>query len=280
MRPLELSCFPNSYGPFGPLAALRHLPTLGVTHLELPIKNAGVPSFFKETPLLTDASTPEEVDAVRDLIAESGMQLSSCNISSGNPLEEVPFERTLRKLDLVQQLGVSLIVSGGGEAPAPDDYARLIDQLKQLGDAAAERGIVYCCETHPGTCQNAESMLQLMESVAHPHIRINFDTGNILYYNSGLDVLEELRLVLPYVRHVHLKDTNGGYKQWHFPALGVGGAIDFVAVKNILQEASYTGPCSLELEGIEGEPELTREQYEERMRQSIEFLRRRCEWPC
>ena len=28
-----------------------------------------------------------------------------------------------------------------------------------------------------------------MERLNHPHLKLNFDTGNVLYYNEGLDVL-------------------------------------------------------------------------------------------
>ncbi len=276
--PLRLSCLPNSYGRFGPLAALEHLPRVGVHALELPIKNAGVPSFFKETPLLTDASSPDEVQRVRQQVEEAGLELSSCNISSGNPLDRMVLTRTLSKLELVRQLGVRLVVAGGGEVTGSSDWPQLIANLRQLGDFAAERSIIYCCETHPGTCENSGRMLELLDAVDHPHVRINFDTGNIFYYNEQPDLLQELRAVMPFVRHVHLKDTNGRYKNWHFPALGDGGAVDFAAVRQQLLAGGYLGPCSLEIEGIEGEPEPTLPQYEQRIAKSVQYLRDRCGW--
>ena len=273
-----LSCLPNSYGRFGPLAALEHLPRVGVHALELPIKNAGIPSFFKETPLLTDASSPEDAWRVKQQIEEAGLEISSCNISSGNPLDQAVLARTLSKLELVGQLGVRLVVAGGGEVTSSSDWAQLVANLRQLGAFAAERNITYCCETHPGTCENSARMLELMEAVDHPHVRINFDTGNIFYYNEQPDLLQELRAVLPFVRHIHLKDTNGRYKDWHFPALGEGGAVDFVAVREQLITGGYRGPCSLEIEGIEGEPEPTLPQYEERIAKSVQYLREHCGW--
>ena len=48
--------------------------------------------------------------------------------------------------------------------------------------------------------------------------------------NQDLNAGEALKQVRKYVRHMHLKDTNGQYQKWHFPALGEGGAVDFAQV--------------------------------------------------
>lgn len=269
---IHLSCLTNSYGRFGPLAALDRLPETGIRLLELPIRTAGVPSFFMETPLLTDTSSRDEVEQVRRQLVRAGLQLSSCNITSGNPLEIGVLELTLRKLDVAAQLGVPLVVAGGGEIHSDADWPMLVDHLRRIGDAAARHGITYCCETHPGTCRNADGMLELMRRVDHPQVRLNFDTGNIFYYNDNPDMLEELRRVLPFVRHLHLKDTSGKFRDWCFPAFGRGGAVDFAAVRVILEGAGYDGPASLEIEGIQGEPELTLEQTQERIRESVAHL--------
>ncbi len=116
-------------------------------------------------------------------------------------------------------------------------------------------------------------MLSTMERLDHPCIRLNFDTGNILYYNAGADVVGELRQVVSFVRHVHLKDHSGGVGEWYFPALGAGGAVDFAKVHNVLMDAVFDGPCSLEIEGIAGEPPLSLAQTHQRIVNSIAHLR-------
>ena len=59
-----------------------------------------------------------------------------------------------------------------------------------------------------------------MNDVDHPHVRLNFDTGNIAYYNQGADPCDELEKVKHLVRNVHLKDNRGGFEDWYFPAVG------------------------------------------------------------
>lgn len=268
-----LSCLTNTYGRFGPEAAFRLLPQAGIRHVELPIKNEGKPSFFKETPLLTDASTERDIDRARRLLEESGLQLSSCNITSGNVLDSDVAHRTLVKMRIAAALGAPLVVGGGGEAADDETQRTLWDRLRRIGDEAAELGLTYCCETHPGAFQNAERMLVAMCSVDHPRVRLNFDTGNLFYYNRDVDLDASLRRVAPLVAHVHLKDTPGGFEEWDFAELG-GGVVDFARVRETLAQEGFAGPFSLELEGTHGEPEPELEEYQKRVIRSVRHLQR------
>lgn len=274
---MRISCFPNTYGRFGAQAAIQLLPETGIHWIELPIKNAGMPSFFKDHPVATDASTPELIFALRDQIAEAGLEVSSCNITSGNPLDPQVLERTLKKLSIASQFGVTLVIAGGGEAKNESDWSTLTSNLRTIGNRCQDLGIIYCCETHPGTCQNSTGMLEMLDRVDHPQIQINFDTGNIFYYNEAPDLMAEMQAVAPHIKHVHLKDCRGNFKEWYFPALGAAGAVDFAKVREFLQTINYAGPCSLELEGIEGEPELTLDETHQRVIDSVEHLKR-CGW--
>jgi inosose dehydratase len=102
-------------------------------------------------------------------------------------------------------------------------------------------------------------------------VRINFDTANVYFYNHGVDAVAELERLAEFVAAVHLKDTDGGYRHWHFPALG-RGVVDFGGVFRVLDEAGYAGPYTLEIEGIEGE-ERTEALVCGRIAESVEFLR-------
>jgi inosose dehydratase len=258
---------------------LAHLPKIGVEWLELPIRTAGAPAFFGDEPLVTTDAMPADVTNLRRRIAHAGLRLSSCNVTSGNPLDPKVPEITLKKLNLAASFQVALVVGGAGEAETVAEGEVLYRHLRAIGDHAARLGLVYCFETHPGLCQHPDSMREAMKRLDHPHLKLNFDTGNLLYYNENIDVAEALNQVRDHVRHVHLKDTNGTYREWHFPALGAGGAVDFARVKQLLDEVDYTGPYSMEIEGIEGEPELSLADYQNRIADSVTHLKR-CGFLC
>ena len=268
-----VSCLTNSYGRFGPVAAIEHIRDAGIDLLELNIKNHGVPSFFKETPLLTEASTAEDIAHVKDLLNQHDVKLSSCNITTGNPLDPEVVTKTKLKLDLAHQLGVHLVVGGAGEIEQEADRDTLYQHLREIGDYAGEQGITYCFETHPGICVNAAGMLRTMQDLDHPHLRLNFDTGNINFYNEHANVLESLHEVVTWVKHVHLKDSYCKFKDWNFAALGEAGGVDFLKIRYILEDHNFNGPYSLEIEGIAGEPDLTLEEHHNRVKQSVVYLR-------
>ncbi|MCH8829258.1 MAG: sugar phosphate isomerase/epimerase [Planctomycetes bacterium] len=271
--PCLVSCLSNSYGRFGARGAIENLRAAGLEFLELPIRTAGQESIFGDEPLVTTDSTDADLQAVDELLKKHDVQVCSCNITSGNPLDHSVVEVTKKKLLIASRFGVDLVVGGAGEADDDESREQLYRHLREIGDCAAELGITYCFETHPGLCVNHRGMLETMAALDHPHLKLNFDTANILYYNEHIQVEIALAKVCPHVRHMHLKDSRGEPGEWYFPALGRGGAVDFLQVYEIMRDCGFNGPFSLELEGIEGEGELPLEEYQQRVIDSVEQLR-------
>jgi inosose dehydratase len=270
--PTIVSCLTTSYGRFGGQAALEHLRAAGLESLELPIRTAGTGSPFGDEPLVTTDSSLADLKRVERLFDDQAIRIASCNVTSGNPLDREVVAITKRKLELAHHLGVELVVGGAGEADELQSLAQLYRHLAEIGDYAAELGITYCFETHPGICQNHHRMLETMNALEHPHLKLNFDTANILYYNEGVNGEIALAKVCHHVRHMHLKDSLGEYGQWHFPALGYGGAVDFVRVLEIMRPCGFNGPYSIEIEGIAGEGELSLKEHQRRIIDSVEQL--------
>jgi inosose dehydratase len=99
-------------------------------------------------------------------------------------------------------------------------------------------------ETHPPFCTNADKMLETMEKVNHPNIRINFDTANIYYYNKFEvgDGIKEMEKVKQYIASIHLKESNGKPETWWFPPLGSnGGIVDYKKIFYIISANHQMG---------------------------------------
>jgi inosose dehydratase len=199
--------------------------------------------------------------------------ISGCNVGGADLRTVEGVELTERRLRFAARwFGVKVCVSGAGQ---PEDEAQrrtVVAHLRRLGDVAEAEGLALALETHKGSTQNAAAMLELMSEVDHPSVRLNFDTGNIAYYNNGFDACNELEKVKYLVRNVHLKDNRGGYEDWYFPALGDGGSIDFVRIREILDGVGFQGPYTIEIEGIGGEPEPGLEKRDERIARSVKHL--------
>ena len=126
-------------------------------------------------------------------------------------------------------------------------------------------------ETHPDLITNGDVARETMAGVNHPNVQVNFDTGNVYYYNEHVTAVGELEKVIDSVAAVHLKETNGEFETWHFPALGEG-VVDYPTIFRMLADKGFTGPYTMELEGIRDE-ELTKADVERRVEKSLEYLR-------
>jgi inosose dehydratase len=268
-----VSCLTSCYGRFGAVAAVERVRDAGLEYVELPIRTAGHASRAGDEPLLTEQSGEAEVAAVERLLDANGVRLSSVNAISGNPLRPGVVDIVLRKLDLAARLGVTKVVTEAGGHDNDDERPALLEQLRRIGDRAADLGLMVCFETHRGVCVNHREMIQLMKELEHPALRLNFDTANLLYYNTDTFVEIALAKACHFVKSLHLKDSMGEFGSWYFPALGTGGAVDFLRVLQIMRGVGFRGPYTLEIGGVEGEGELSLDEYHARVVESVRYLR-------
>jgi inosose dehydratase len=270
-----LSCFTNCYGPEGVRAAVANIRAAGIEHLELALRGHNFGGLvIPESAVITEKADDATAEAFCQLLEQHGVKVSGCNVGGADIRTVEGVELTERRIRFAQRwFGVPVVVSGAGQPADPTERHTVIKHLKRLGDFARALGVTIALETHKGPTQNAQAMLALMSDLDHPHVRLNFDTGNIAYYNRDADPVDELAQVAPLVRNVHLKDNRGGFEDWYFPALGEGGAVDFRKVREILDSVGFLGPYTIELEGIGGEPEPGLAARQERIRRGVEHLR-------
>lgn len=274
--PRIVSCFTNSYGPSGVRAAVERIRDAGIDHLELALRGHNFGGLvIPEEAVITEKADDATAAEFCRLLESRGVKISGCNVGGGDMRTDEGTALTERRMRFAKRwFGVPVVVSGAGQPTNDAERAAVVANLKRLGDVAAELEMVIALETHKGPTQNAEAMLRLMSEVDHPHVRLNFDTGNIAYYNRDTDPVKELERVAALVRNVHVKDNRGGLEDWYFPALGAGGAVDFVKVRSVLDAVGFQGPYTIEIEGIGGEPEPGLDARHERVRSSVEHLRR------
>ena len=96
------------------------------------------------------------------------------------------------------------------------------ERLRRAGDAARRHGVTIALETHPDLGTNGNVHLETMKRINHPNVRVNFDTGNITFYNKGRDAVTELKKIIDYVATMELKDHTGKYEEFELPHPGPG----------------------------------------------------------
>lgn len=270
-----VSCFTNCYGPAGVWAAVERIREAGIDHLELALRGHDFGGLvITESAVITEKADDATVERFREHLARHGVEVSGCNVGGADIRTRDGLELTERRIRFAARcFGTAICVTGAGQPADVAQRALVLGNLRHLGDTAAELGMTLTLETHKGPTQNATAMLALMDELDHPNVRLNFDTGNIAYYNEGVDPCDELDRVKNLVRSVHVKDNRGGLEDWYFPALGEGGSVDFVRVREILDGVGFTGPYTIEIEGIGGEAEPGLEARHERIARSVRHLR-------
>lgn len=272
-----LACHTNCYGPFGAIAAIQHVRAAGLEWIELPIRTAGVRNRWGDPPLVDSDASSGDVSGALRILSDHGVRVASATCLAGSPLEPVNFELALRKLELAVELGASTVVVDAGDADSEDARRLVCARLAELGDRAeslsAERPVTLCLEMHRGLCVNHRGMAELLTEIDHPRVRGNFDTGNLLYYNDNVHGEAALARTCHWMKHVRLKDSTGERGRLYSPALGRGGAVDFLRAYQIMRDCGFRGPFSIAIDGVDGEPEPTLDVRQARVVESVEYLR-------
>ena len=244
-----LACRLTSYGKFEE-AAWTHLPTLGVKHLFLAVPK------------------PDQIDATTARLAEHS--LTPLVFRGDADLSEDASVDTLAvQLATCKKMGVRYLFLSPKHATAPKEKA--IEHLRKAGDIAKEHGVTISLETHPDLGTNGDVHVETMKAVNHPNVRVNFDTGNITYYNRDRNAVDELKKAIDYVATVEVKDHDGVLESWTFPALGKG-VVDFKGVFGVLDAHGFAGPVTIEFEGTKG-VELDEAQTKQAIADSVAHLR-------
>lgn len=271
-----VSCFTNCYGASGVWTAVERIRDAGIDHLELALRGHNLGGLvIPESAVITEKADDATAQSFCDHLAKHGVKISGCNVGGADIRTQDGLELTQRRIRFARRwFDVSVVVSGAGQPTDASERKTIVENLRRIGDTAGELGVTVALETHKGPTQNAEAMLALMDEVAHPSVLLNFDTANVIYYNAGVDPTEELEKVKHLVRNVHVKDCRGGFEEWYFPAVGDGGAVNFTRVREILDGVGFSGPYTIEIEGIANEPEPGLEGRHDRVARSVAHLRR------
>lgn len=254
----------NSYHTYGLDDALEGIAAAGFHFVEL----SAVRGWTEQVPLDADARTLGNV--LRKLHA---LDLVPVSLSGHSDLTTKEGLRDgMRALKLCEELGIPIMNTAiGGHYSEQEDEAGFFENIGELAQAAAARQITVGIEIHGDITANSQKAIPIIERIGHPNVGINYDTANVEFY-SGVLAEDDIRLALPYLVHVHLKDTKGGLKNWNFPAVGKGH-VDFGKVLRILKRGGYKGPYSVEIE-FSGEPWPSLQGVNRAMRDSYRTLSR------
>lgn len=167
-----------------------------------------------------------------------------CDFFHRPPQVEDTFRSVQRQVDIARTFGAVMLRLFFGRLPR-ESFDRsaadvIVGNLQRLSDVHPDITLVF--ENHDGASLVPEICCEVLERVARPNIRMNFDPIN--FARVGVDPETARAAVQPLISHVHLK----GLDQGAYCAFG-DGDIDLTPLLRRLLEDGYAGDFTVEYEG-------------------------------
>lgn len=251
----------GSYYSYSTDEALAGIAAAGFRHVEL----SAVPGNTDHVDVNADPAD------IRAKLEHHGLQAVSVSGHSNLTTPE-GLDYGLAVVRWAERFGVPIVNTAvGGHAPDVDESeSAFLANIGTLAEAAQAAGITIALEIHGDLMASGERSLPLLEKIDHPAVKANYDTANVEYY-AGVAAVDDLPFIADRLAHVHLKDARGGQGKWDFPAIGEGH-VDFARVLEILRDAGYEGPYSVEIEFTGEVPWPPLDEVNEAMRTSHQTL--------
>ena len=158
---------------------------------------------------------------------------------------------------LIKKCGGSVAVVGPNnvkrqEYVFADHRANIVAALNEVGKALDGIGIIPALHQHTGTCvETRDETYAVMEAVDTRYMKFGPDVGQL--QKGGVDPVKVVKDFLPVVRHVHMKDFDGGPHYEGYCPLGQG-KVDIAGLCDLLDKSGNDLMIMAELDPTKGMP--------------------------
>lgn len=187
--------------------------------------------------------TPEYASKVKALLAEKGLK---CYAVSGHVdlTQEKQFHDFMKKLAFAGRIGARMVNTNSGPVERRDIFYR---NMKEAIKEAERWDVVIGLESHGDIVSTAKESVEVFEYFHHPLVRLNYDTGNTLFYSAGkVRIEEDIKYGFEYLAHLHLKDIRIKGNEVAYVPVGAGD-VRFPAVFKTLKTLGRKIPCGYEI---------------------------------
>jgi len=228
--------------------ALAHLAGLGFDGVELTV----IPGYTTEL-IKLDAV---ERSRIRQLLEKHHLILPaiaahSSLLSDDTATHAANMARLKGAVDLAVELAQQDIMPAvnttPGRKPEEWDTVRdlLVERTRELVDYAQTRNVTIAMEPHvSAVVDTPEKMLQLLELVDSPYLKVNFDISH--FDIRGLTIEDTVAALVPHTAHTHVKDQRGRVPNYEFLIPGEGD-FDYVTYLKAMQAHGYDGFITVEV---------------------------------
>jgi sugar phosphate isomerase/epimerase len=229
------------YGGFDFVTAVKHIAMAGYDGVEI----SAIKGMCEHIDL---DNWHAQAGELKQIVADNGLEFLSMEEAA---LDE---DRLTKAFEAGAEIGIPVINIGpGGVSDVEEDFQRQTDLMAKMAEKAAHFDVTLCCKAHvKASIYNTPTTLRAVQKVENPAFGVDMDPSHI--HRGGEIPAEALKQVLPYVRHIHIRDCKGpGPSPGAPPDQACGrGDIDLMAYCKVMVEGGYDGPVCLEVIGAGG----------------------------
>jgi inosose dehydratase len=207
----------------------------------------------------------EPKGGLKNVLDENKLPLISayCNVNLTEPSKRPDeVKRAVLWANLIKKAGgVTAVIGPNGVKRSTYDFksakADIVSALNEICKAVQDAGITPVLHQHTGTCvESRDEVYSVLESVDTKYVKFGPDVGQLA--KGGVDAVQVVKDFLPIIRHVHLKDWNGGPHWAQYCPLGQG-KVDVPGVLALLESSREMKIIMVELDPSRDPPYPPRE---------------------
>jgi inosose dehydratase len=197
---------------------------------------------------------------LRKVLDENHLPLISayCNVNLTDSTKRADeIARAVLWAKLIKQAGgVTAVIGPNGVKRASYDFkaskSDIVSALNEISKAVDGVGITPALHQHTGTCvESRDEVYAVLDAVDTRYVKFGPDVGQLA--KGGSDPVKVVKDFLPLIRHVHLKDWNGGPHWAEYCPLGQG-KVDVPAVLALLDQSPEMRIIMVELDPSRNPP--------------------------
>jgi 2-keto-myo-inositol isomerase len=244
---------------------------------------AGIREVELATTLIEPFLKTDTLDAAKRILTDNALTPVHASVP-GNLLEPGPdraavIDTLKKRLEMLAFLGVKKVytTTNSTQKPVPDQYERVAENMRVLGDAARSFNMMMSVEFVRASpyMSTLLTALKVTRQAAHPNFGTMFDFYHFWSGHNRLEDMDQIRN--GEIQHVHFQDVPDQPRETldnNSRIIPGDGVAPIVPILKKLREKGYGGPLSVELflpQFRDGNPfEIARE-----IRQKCEPLMRR-----
>jgi inosose dehydratase len=194
------------------------------------------------------------------LLSAAGLGLRSayCPVTLTDPEKrKAEVDKIVGWAKLIRKCGGSVAVIGPNSVQRSkyifaDHKADIVASLNDIAKAVMDVGLVGVLHQHTGTCvESREETYAVLNAVDTRYVKFGPDVGQLA--KGGSDPVAVVKDFSEIIRHVHLKDFNGGNAYLGYCPIGQGN-VDVPAIVDLLEKSGNDMMIMVELDPSGGMP--------------------------